>query len=171
VSESPRRSGASTWVKRNILFETGEEFLEDRALRLGAGLAYHGVVTAAPLLVLLIGLAGLIVGEEARTGELARSLTGGVGRRIRQRQDRGADNDERARTSQASAGEASSSSSDDSSSTTIWIVVILGAIAIALIVWAVGRGRTQTTTVTSPPATPESPPPPPVDEANQSDTT
>ena len=57
------------------MYETGEVFLEDRALRLGAGLAYYGVITAVPLLVLMVGLAGLIVGDEARTGELAKSLT------------------------------------------------------------------------------------------------
>ena len=67
------------WVRRNILYETGEVFLEDRALRLGAGLAYYGVITAAPLLVLMVGLAGLIVGEEAQAGELAKSLTEALG--------------------------------------------------------------------------------------------
>ena len=70
--------------RRNIFFETGEQFLEDRALRLGAGLAYYAVVTAAPLLVLLVGLAGLIVGEEARNGDLAKSLTEGLGPEISQ---------------------------------------------------------------------------------------
>ena len=70
--------------RRNVFFETGEQYLEDRALRLGAGLAYYAVVTAAPLLVLLVGLAGLIVGEEARTGELAKSLTQGLGPEISQ---------------------------------------------------------------------------------------
>ena len=72
------------WIRRNILYETGEVFLQDRALRLGAGIAYYGVVTAAPLLVLLVGVAGLIVGEEARTGELARSLSEGLGPEISQ---------------------------------------------------------------------------------------
>ena len=61
-------------LRRGVLFETGEVYLEDRALRLGAGLAYYGVVTMAPLLVLLVGLAGLVVGEEAQTGQLVESL-------------------------------------------------------------------------------------------------
>lgn len=72
------------WIRRNILYETGEVFLQDRALRLGAGIAYYGVVTAAPLLVLLVGLAGLFVGEEARSGELARTLSEGLGPEISQ---------------------------------------------------------------------------------------
>jgi membrane protein len=84
VSEAGRSSRIAAWVRRNILYETGEVFLEDRALRLGAGLAYYGVVTAAPLLVLMVGLAGLIVGEEARTGELAKSLTEVFGPEISQ---------------------------------------------------------------------------------------
>ena len=75
VTEPGRSSTFAAWVRRNILYETGEVFLEDRALRLGAGLAYYGVITAVPLLVLMVGLVGLIVGDEARTGELAKSLT------------------------------------------------------------------------------------------------
>jgi len=75
VTEPGRPSRIAAWIRRNILYETGEVFLEDRALRLGAGLAYYGVITAVPLLVLMVGLAGLIVGDEARTGELAKSLT------------------------------------------------------------------------------------------------
>ena len=75
MTEPGRPSRIAAWIRRNILYETGEVFLEDRALRLGAGLAYYGVITAVPLLVLMVGLAGLIVGDEARTGELAKSLT------------------------------------------------------------------------------------------------
>ena len=75
MTEPERSSTFAGWVQRNILYETGEVFLGDRALRLGAGLAYYGVITAVPLLVLMVGLAGLIVGDEARTGELAKSLT------------------------------------------------------------------------------------------------
>ena len=71
--------GALARFRRGILYETGEEFLEDRALRLGAGLAYYGVVTMAPMLVLLLGIAGLVVGEEALTGEVATSLAGAFG--------------------------------------------------------------------------------------------
>lgn len=82
VTRAERSSGTSRSAHRNILFETAAVFLEDRALRLGAGLAYYGVITAAPLLVLLIGLAGLIVGEEARTGELASSLSETLGPEI-----------------------------------------------------------------------------------------
>lgn len=59
---------------RYLLLEAGSEFMEDRALRLGAGLAYYGLITLAPLLILLLGIAGLILGEEAANGQLAETL-------------------------------------------------------------------------------------------------
>lgn len=59
---------------RPLLVEAGAEFMEDRALRLGAGLAYYGLITLAPLAVLLVSIAGLLVGEEAASGQLAESL-------------------------------------------------------------------------------------------------
>ena len=64
--ESPLSASAN----RHILFEAGSEFMEDRALRLGAGLAYYGLITLAPLLILLLGIAGLILGYEAAKGQL-----------------------------------------------------------------------------------------------------
>jgi membrane protein len=69
-SESPLPAGAN----RNILIVAGSEFLEDRALRLGAGLAYYGLITLAPLLILLLGIAGLILGKEAANGQLTTTL-------------------------------------------------------------------------------------------------
>jgi membrane protein len=59
---------------RPFLIEAAHEFMEDRALRLGAGLAYYGLITLAPLLILLLGVAGLLVGEEAANGQLADTL-------------------------------------------------------------------------------------------------
>jgi membrane protein len=59
---------------RYLLFEAGSQFMADRALRLGAGLAYYGLITLAPLLILLLGIAGLILGEEAASGQLTDTL-------------------------------------------------------------------------------------------------
>jgi len=59
---------------RYFLVEAGSEFMQDRALRLGAGLAYYGLITLAPLLILLLGIAGLILGEEAANGQLTETL-------------------------------------------------------------------------------------------------
>ena len=56
--------------------------MQDRTLRLGAGLAYYGLITMVPLLVLLIGIMGLLLGEEAASGELARSLEDRLGTEV-----------------------------------------------------------------------------------------
>jgi membrane protein len=69
-SDSTHHEGAH----RYLLLEAGSEFMEDRALRLGAGLAYYGLITLAPLLILLLGIAGLILGEEAANGQLTETL-------------------------------------------------------------------------------------------------
>ena len=64
---------------RPALVEAGRLFMQDRALRLGAGLAYYGLITMLPLLVLLIGIMGLLLGEEAASGDLARTLEARLG--------------------------------------------------------------------------------------------
>jgi membrane protein len=69
---------------RPLLVEAGFEFIEDRALRLGAGLAYYGLITLAPLAVLLVSIAGLLVGEEAASGQLAESLEQWLGPEVAQ---------------------------------------------------------------------------------------
>jgi membrane protein len=69
---------------RPLLFEAGSEFLKDRALRLGAGLAYYGLITLAPLLILLVGIAGLFVGEEAANGQLVETLEQWFGTEVAQ---------------------------------------------------------------------------------------
>ena len=72
VPVTEAKSGADLFgrLRRGVLFETGSVYFEDRALRLGAGLAYYGVVTMAPLLVLFVGLAGLVAGT-AHAGQVA----------------------------------------------------------------------------------------------------
>ena len=46
------------------LKETFSEWSEDRAPRLAAALAYYTVFALAPLLIIIIGIAGLILGNE-----------------------------------------------------------------------------------------------------------
>jgi membrane protein len=77
-SIDPQHSGGP------LLFEAGSEFLKDRALRLGAGLAYYGLITLAPLLILLVGIAGLFVGEEAANGQLVETLEQWFGTEVAQ---------------------------------------------------------------------------------------
>ena len=64
----------STDRSRPLLIEAAHEFMEDRAFRLGAGLAYYGLITLAPMLVLLLGISGLLIGEEAADRYLADTL-------------------------------------------------------------------------------------------------
>src|SRR5438876_5927430 len=63
-----------------FLVEVVNAWLEDKASRLGAALAYYSVFSLAPLLVLAIGLAGLVFVERAARGGLVRELESTVGR-------------------------------------------------------------------------------------------
>src|SRR5512135_1233788 len=52
-------------VSWGLLKEAGREWLEDRAPRLGAALAYYTALSIAPLLVIAIFIAGIVFGKEA----------------------------------------------------------------------------------------------------------
>ena len=69
-----RLSGA-----RNVLREAATLFFEDRAKRLGAGLAYYALFALVPSLLLAVGVAGAFVGREAAAGELADQMSGFLG--------------------------------------------------------------------------------------------
>lgn len=65
----------------SIVKGTVQEFMNDRALTLGAALAYYAIFSIGPLLVILIGVAGLVYsGEEARR-QLVQQVQGVVGQR------------------------------------------------------------------------------------------
>lgn len=67
----------------NLLKDTFREWREDGATRLAAALAYYTTFSLAPLLVLIIAIAGLVGGEEAaRTQTMAQveDLLGTEGR-------------------------------------------------------------------------------------------
>ncbi len=54
-------------------------WMDDKALRLSAALAYYSIFSIAPLLVITIGIAGLVMGREAVSGQLYGELKGYVG--------------------------------------------------------------------------------------------
>jgi membrane protein len=54
----------------SLFGETFFEWYEDRAPRLGAALAYYTVFALAPGLILIIALAGLLLGKEAAQGQI-----------------------------------------------------------------------------------------------------
>ena len=63
-----------------LLKQTVSEWLEDRASRLGAGLAYYTAVSLAPLLIILIAIAGFVLGRQAVEGQVVAQIQGLVGK-------------------------------------------------------------------------------------------
>jgi membrane protein len=64
---------------RTVVHETFAEWLNDRAPRLGAALAYYTVFSLAPLLLIIIAIAGLVFGEAAAQGQIVERIEGVVG--------------------------------------------------------------------------------------------
>jgi len=62
-----------------ILKDTFNGFLEDRALKLSAALSYYTIFSLAPLLLLLISLAGVFFGREAIQGHVFTEINGLIG--------------------------------------------------------------------------------------------
>ena len=56
------------------------KFFHDNAPRMGAALAFYCVFSAAPLLIIAVALAEIVLGQEAMTGHLERELTLLMGR-------------------------------------------------------------------------------------------
>lgn len=67
----------SAWdlLKRTIL-----DFIEDGALSQGAAIAYYTIFALAPVLVIVIAIAGLAFGDEAARGAIVHQLGGMMGR-------------------------------------------------------------------------------------------
>ena len=63
----------------SLLKETFKEWNEDKASRLAAALSYYTVFSLAPLLVLVIAIAGAVLGEQAAEGQLVGQIRGLVG--------------------------------------------------------------------------------------------
>jgi len=63
----------------SIIKAAGSGFSNDMALKFSASLAYYTVFSLAPLLLLVISLAGLFLGKEAIHGELFKEINGFVG--------------------------------------------------------------------------------------------
>ena len=62
-----------------VLMLTFEGFLADRGPRMGAALAYYTLFSLAPLLLIVVSVAGLVWGGEAVRGELFDDLAGLLG--------------------------------------------------------------------------------------------
>lgn len=62
-----------------ILKDTFTSFLEDRALKFSASLSYYTTFSLAPLLLLMISLAGVFFGREAIQGQIFGEINGLIG--------------------------------------------------------------------------------------------
>ncbi|MEH1983899.1 MAG: YihY/virulence factor BrkB family protein [Nostoc sp.] len=62
-----------------LLQETFKEWSEDKASRLAAALAYYTIFSIAPLLIIVIAIAGAVYGEEAARGQIVGQIQGLVG--------------------------------------------------------------------------------------------
>jgi membrane protein len=69
---------AAVW---DLVKTTAEEWSEDNASRLAAALAYYTLLSIAPLVVIAIGVAGFVFGEQAARGQIAEQLSDIVGAR------------------------------------------------------------------------------------------
>src|SRR5260370_9232114 len=83
IHEVARHFRMLSWLKKSQLLslcrETGGGWTADKAPRLGAALAFYTALSLAPLIVVVLAVAGLAFGEAAVQGELewqARDMIG-----------------------------------------------------------------------------------------------
>lgn len=62
-----------------VVKDAGSEWMNDKAARLGAALAYYSIFSIAPLLVIAIAVAGFVFGAEAAQGQVSRQVSHLVG--------------------------------------------------------------------------------------------
>lgn len=72
---------AGKWAKKSfsLLTATFNAFLDDRALKMSASLAYYTVFSMAPLLMILISAASLFYGKDAIQNKVFQELNGLIG--------------------------------------------------------------------------------------------
>ncbi len=63
----------------HLLYKAFNAFLDDNALRMSASLAYYTTFAIAPLLLIIVSLAGIIYGQEAAQGKVFAELNKFVG--------------------------------------------------------------------------------------------
>ena len=76
-AEKPIRPPLTATLKQAI-----RKWSDDKASRLGAALAYYTLFSLAPLLIVAVGIAGLLFGEEAARGEIVGRIEDRVGSSI-----------------------------------------------------------------------------------------
>jgi len=105
---------ATVW---RVSKETADEWMNDNAFRLAAALAYYTLFSLAPLVVVAVGIAGLVFGEDAVRGQIFDQLRGLVG-------------DESAAAVQSAVAAASLKSSGITASIVGILTLLIGASAV-----------------------------------------
>ena len=73
------KTGPKLNLAWSVLAETFTKWIEHKAVRLGAALAYFAIFAIAPVLIIAIAIAGLVYGREAIEGNIVRTISGVVG--------------------------------------------------------------------------------------------
>lgn len=75
----PQKDGISGGNVATLLKQTLQAWLDDYAPSMGAALAYYTMFSLAPLLLIVVSVAGYVFGEEAARGEILTQLRGMLG--------------------------------------------------------------------------------------------
>jgi len=75
---APRADGHAVWV---LLKSSFANWFNANTPRLGAALAYYTVLSLAPLLIVVVGIAGMVFGRQAAEGQIVWQIEGLVGHR------------------------------------------------------------------------------------------
>src|SRR6187455_2669936 len=59
----------------SLLKEAASEWVDDGAMRLSSSLAYYAIFSLAPLLLIVISIAGVVFGQEAARGQLSQQIS------------------------------------------------------------------------------------------------
>ena len=76
MSRKVQKKKIGVWT---LLKTTISRWSDDRGAKMAAALAYYTAFAVAPLLLIAIAVAGLLFGQEAARGEVARQLSGLIG--------------------------------------------------------------------------------------------
>jgi len=76
VTQRPRQTFSVWWA---LVKKAASAWLDDYAPSMGAALSYYTVFSLAPLLLIVISIAGLVFGEDAARGALVGQLQGMMG--------------------------------------------------------------------------------------------
>ena len=76
MRRQPKHGLLGWWA---LLRDAATRWINHKAARLGAALAYYSVFSIGPLMLIAVGVAGLFFGEEAVRGQVSAQLTGMLG--------------------------------------------------------------------------------------------